>query len=307
MKILVLHPGALGDIILSLPALRLLRERMPGAQFTLAGNSDFLPAVATGIADEILPLSSIPLHRLYTEDALTRDDELFWKSYDHIVAWTGFGNELFESNLRRLNPGAAIATWRPCDRETRHVSRIFVDTLKPLLHGVSTVPPPDIAVPSRKREEAEVWLRAHGLQSGAVLVAVSPGAGNLQKRWPTERYRAVVTALAADAANHVVVIEGPAEPAIGALVAGPLPKANVTVAACLDLSLLAAILSRCHHFLGNDSGISHLAAGVGVGSVVLFGPTSPELWAPQGLNVEVIRNTSLEDIATGTVLGAIAR
>jgi len=82
VKILVLHPGALGDIILSLPALAALRQRFREAHITFAANLDFATAVAQGYADEMRSLSCLPLHRLYLRDTLPEQDLRFWQSYN---------------------------------------------------------------------------------------------------------------------------------------------------------------------------------------------------------------------------------
>jgi ADP-heptose:LPS heptosyltransferase len=58
---------------------------------------------------------------------------------------------------------------------------------------------------------------------------------------------------------------------------------------CLELPLLAAILSQCHLFIGNDSGITHLAAALGVPTIALFGPTDPYVWGPRGKKVFIAR------------------
>ncbi|PYV11204.1 MAG: hypothetical protein DMG07_19770, partial [Acidobacteria bacterium] len=100
MRILVLHPGALGDIILALPALDALREHAPGAEVTLAGNRDCLDAVASGHAERMLSLATLPLHRLYAAGPLPPQDLGFWRSFDRIISWTGAGDPQFEHNLR---------------------------------------------------------------------------------------------------------------------------------------------------------------------------------------------------------------
>ena len=64
---------------------------------------------------------------------------------------------------------------------------------------------------------------------------------------------------------------------------------DVLVAENLPLPVLGALLARCGHFLGHDSGISHLAAAVGTSCTLLFGPTDPDIWAPPYPDMEILR------------------
>jgi ADP-heptose:LPS heptosyltransferase len=91
--------------------------------------------------------------------------------------------------------------------------------------------------------------------------------------------------------TKLLIIEGPAESGLGREVAKALPPGEVILAESVTLSLLAAILERCVSFVGNDSGLAHLAAGLGVPSIVLFGPTLPQHWAPLGRHVVALRNS----------------
>ena len=121
--ILVLHPGALGDLILALPALAALRSHFTGAHITIAGNQDYLRVIARGYADELLSLSVLPLHRLFSPDPLPPDDIRSWRSYHKVVSWTGAGDAVFERQLISANSAALIRSWRPEPGETRSVSR----------------------------------------------------------------------------------------------------------------------------------------------------------------------------------------
>jgi heptosyltransferase III len=287
----VLHPGALGDTVLSLPAIGLVRNRFPGVPLTLAGNSDYIPAVAHGYAERVSTLSTIPLHRLYTPGPLSPEDQCFWKSYSRIIAWTGFGDSIFQEQLRALCPDSLIAAWRSESDGPRHVARIFIDSLQPWLGEMPSVPLPKITVPSVPQAQADAWLREQGWIADCPLIAVHTGAGNREKRWPLSGYGKLVWALAGHRNCRVVVIEGPAEKGTGAAVVEGIAAGYAVVASGLSAGTVAGILARCTAFVGNDSGISHLAAGIGVPSVVLFGPTRPDIWGPLGPHVEILRDT----------------
>jgi heptosyltransferase III len=284
VEILVLHPGALGDIILSLPAIAALKTRFPAAGICIAANLDHLAPLAREYADRMVSLSTVPLHQLYSPADLFNPDESFWKSFDWIISWTGAGNSDFEHNLRRINPHAIVAQWRPGPDDPRHVSRIFIDSLWSA--GVPPATSPDeapvISLDPAARLEAVRWLNERGWDERESLIAIHPGAGSKSKRWPLERFCELARILALQTNNRILLVEGPAEP--GLITRGFLGFDPI-LARSISLALLAAVLERCRAFIGNDSGIAHLAAGLGVPSLVLFGPTLPRHWAPLGPTV----------------------
>lgn len=288
MEILILHPGALGDIILSLPALRVLRDRFQDARITLAANSDFAVAVASGYVHRIVSLSALPLQRLYGSEHVLPEDELLWRSYGRIISWTGFGVEAFERKLVELHPCVLVAAWKPGPCEPRHVARLFVDSLGPWLQVPHSMPIPEVKLDPDDRRRGGEWLWERGWRSEEPLIAIHPGAGNAAKRWPLEKFWELAHRLRAH--GTLLIVEGPAEIGLGREQARLL-GAGTYLAPNLPLPLLAGILAHCHCFIGNDSGIAHLAAGLQVPCVVLFGPTAPEHWAPLGSHVSILRDT----------------
>jgi heptosyltransferase III len=282
VKILVIHPGALGDILLALPAVGLLRRRFPEASVTIAGNLDFLEAVAAGYAERLLSVSTLPLERFFVSAPLEPEQLRFWRSFARIVCWMGADDPVFAANFKAANPCVLVARWRPSESEIRHVSRIFVDSLREWIGDVPEFEPARVALTEADREPAREWLARQGWDGTARITALHPGAGSAAKRWPVEKFRDLARRALESGDGAALVISGPAEPGLGAAVVAGLPPDRVWRAECLPLRLLAAVLSKCALFVGNDSGIAHLAAALGVRSVVLFGPTRPAHWAPAG-------------------------
>lgn len=287
MEILVIHPGALGDIILSLPALRILRDQFQSARITLAANEDFGGTVASGYADRILSFSSLPLHRLYGLESIPLEDRQFWRSFDRILSWTGAGAGSFTSQVARVHPCSLVAPWKPVSADLRHVARIFADSLHPWLPLPVVLPPLEIRVSEFARSEGSEWLKSEGFSFDRPIYILHPGAGSAAKRWPLSRFEILAHKLSV--IGELLIVEGPAEQGLGRdLVAAHGVGAHL--AAQLPLSLLAAVISECRAFVGNDSGIAHLAAGLGIQCVVIFGPTLPEHWAPLGRRVSAVRD-----------------
>jgi heptosyltransferase-3 len=298
VKILVLHPGALGDIILSLPALGALRRHLPESQITFAANVDFSSIAAAGYAARLQSFSTIPIHGLFEPEP----DARFWSGYDRVLSWTGAGNDAFETGLRSVHASSLVSSWRPRPGDLRHVSRNFLDSIVPWV-GRAGLKVPEIRALPEDRTAAAGMLSAAGKRE-APIVAVHPGAGSRTKRWPMQRFRDLAHRIVGSGA-WLMVIEGPAE--AGLCDELGLPESRVFHCRQLNLALQKGFLAHAGAFIGNDSGIAHLAAAMGLPTVVLFGPTLPENWAPLGEHVVTIRKPSgcLPDITPEEVLSAL--
>ena len=128
--------------------------------------------------------------------------------------------------------------------------------------------------------------RLHFAAAKQHFAAIHPFSGSARKNWPLERYRALK-------------LEMPVE-----FAAGPeekLPEARRFE----NLADLASWLASASVYIGNDSGISHLAAAVGTPTLALFGPTRPALWAPRGPHVRMISKSDLEAIEIDDVEQAV--
>jgi len=156
-----------------------------------------------------------------------------------------------------------------------------------------------IRLDSAKRNEGRQWLAERGWNGRDPLTVLHPGAGSEAKRWPLSRFISLARHLVLQE-KKLLIVEGPAEPGLAKQIAITLPAAEVIPAESLPLDLLAAAMEHGRIFIGNDSGLAHLAAALGVCCVVLFGPTFPRHWAPLGRHVAVLRDpTCCEGCASG--------
>jgi ADP-heptose:LPS heptosyltransferase len=117
------------------------------------------------------------------------------------------------------------------------------------------------------------------------FLAVHPGSGSVTKNWPAQRFAALIDALAPGEAW--LLVEGPADEASAAPLRG-LPRA--VLARDRPLRSLGALLGHAGLYVGNDSGVTHLAAAWGAPTLALFGPTDPTIWGPVGERVTSIRS-----------------
>jgi hypothetical protein len=291
VEILVIHPGGLGDVVLSLPAVASLRNKFPAARITVAGNIDHLAPVMSGYAERILSLSALPLHHLYASGSVPEAAVKFWRSYDLIVSWTGGGDSGFTAKFKGIHPNVRVASWKPLPGEAKHVSQLFVDSLALENGATAETGPTLVLLNSDLRTEGKEWFVEHGWNDLESLTALHPGAGSKAKRWPLSRFVSLAQHLALQEKRKLLIIEGSAERGLSEQIVSALPSDRAIVFDAMSLNLLAAVVAQCDLFVGNDSGVAHLAAALKVKCVVLFGPTLPQHWAPLGHDVTIMRNT----------------
>jgi len=287
-RILVIRPGALGDTILALPALQALRARYPRARLDLVGYPTPLQLVQHAVrVNAIHSIDRAIFSSLFSGPFPPRLEE-FLRSYDLLIAWIGDRSGGLLRKLERSGRACLRADPYPLQGSGVHASLHLLRTLTPLGVGERLIPP-RLLLPSDTHRAGRELLRRIGLGRAGFL-AVHPGSGSPSKNWPTEKFAGLLE-LARRSGKQVAVLEGEADgEAIRMLrqSIGWWPPAIERP----NLSMLAALMSRAGAFLGNDSGVSHLAAASGAPTLTLFGPTDPETWAPRGRCVRILPLTA---------------
>jgi heptosyltransferase III len=234
MRRLLIRPGAIGDVILSLPALEFLKADytevwVPSAVVPLIRFADKVVSLASTRID-MVGVGDLPLPNGFAERVGV---------FDEIVSWYGSNREA----LSGLHPRCVFHAALPTDGCTLHATDFFAQQV-----GAPLGLTPNILV---KRHVARETIVIH------------PFSGSAKKNWPLVSYVALAEQL-------------------------PLPVewAHDRFDNLLDL---AEWLTGASLYIGNDSGITHLAAAVGVPTVAIFGPTDPRVWAPRGPHVEVLQ------------------
>ncbi|MBI3973495.1 MAG: glycosyltransferase family 9 protein [Chloroflexi bacterium] len=323
MLIAIIRAGALGDFLLGVPALRALRAHFPGAKLHLVGPwpqagwiaETALVASAISVdAPERAPLfldSDLPSERgklaAATPPAPAEHADL--ASADLAIVWLR-RHECVAANLRRLGVARVLAAPPfPLPGERIHVADWLLQTLEPL--GVA--PPPDwdrypwLETTSEAREWAAAWCAAHlGDEQFVVLHA---GSGSARKNWPASRWTEVVRVLRARDRLPFVLTAGPADDDAVAAMQHALREAGSGAdALCTGLALgrLAALLQRATLCLGNDSGVTHLAAGLATPTVAVFGPTDPTIWGPRGPRVRTLGGVVQHERSAATPIASVA-
>ena len=274
-RVLIIRGGAVGDFILTLPALRLLRESLPDNSIEVLGYPGISAlAVAAGLADSTRALEHGGMARLFARGAAI-DPELadYLASFNLVVSYLYDPDGIFRDNLTR----AGVKTLLECPHQVRPgQGHAAVQLARPLERLALLLEDSDWRRPIFPRCAPATDER---------VIALHPGSGSERKNWPLERWLEVAAGLRAGG-SRVVFVTGEAEEARGQLAQIP-PGWEIWHQR--PLPELAGLLAGCSGFLGHDSGMSHLAAACGLPCLLLFGPTDPEVWAPPQACVRVLR------------------
>lgn len=272
-KTLVIFPGALGDFICFLPALHVLARR--GAVDVLA-RSEYADLLPTGI--HVGTIERREIGRLFVPSERLREVEDFFRPYDCVYSWTGSGDAAFNKNFARAaGARGRLFPFRPAV-SAQHIADYYLACVGAPPNAVL----PEVAIKPEALEWGRAWLRAQGLEIKRIL-AVAPGSGAPDKNWPRQFFREVMQGWERSCNGQVVVVLGPADDGDRSFWAECAP-----VARGLTLARLGALLSLSDIYLGNDSGVTHLAAAAGAETIALFGPSDSAEWAPRGPRVRVV-------------------
>jgi len=286
-RILFIRGGAVGDFILTMPSLRLVRESLPGNEIEVLGYPSIASlAVAARLADRVRPLEDPRLATFFAPGA-TLDEEwcAYFAGFDVVVSCLYDPDGFFAGNLRIAGVKTLITCpYRP--EETFPHVPAAIQFAKPL-------------------ESLGLYLEDAGLDldygvdpgpesaETGPLVALHPGSGSAKKNWSFEAWVRVLDTLHREGrVARFLITSGEAEEGvIGAfltqLKASEVPHAHL---AGRSLAELGSLYRRIEGFLGHDSGLSHLAASSGAKGLLLFGPTEPGIWAPVSSRVRVVRS-----------------
>jgi ADP-heptose:LPS heptosyltransferase len=283
--VVILHPGALGDLLLAVPAVQSLKMRFPAHELLLCGHDEGSRFLAEcGIVDHSLSVQTTACTALFGGEK--PDDPLLgnWLSRcDLAVAFTVDGSGALAGALRTAGAAAAVVQSPfASSLSGAHQSERFAEIV-----GVQSPSAPQISVPEALKAEAQEYCSRWALSPRRPFAFLHPGSGSRHKCVKPALVVPVLSGL--DALGlEPVLIEGPADREIIESLLLHLPR-RPFVCRGLPLRLVAGLLSQAELYLGHDSGVTHLAVLVGTPTVALFGPTDPDRWAPRGLCVAVVR------------------
>jgi ADP-heptose:LPS heptosyltransferase len=305
-RILIIRAGALGDTILMLPLIRTLRQAFPQAYLEVMGYVERLQfALGEPYAHHVSPIDRTGLETLFVKDAvLPLDLVKFFGGFDLILSYKQDSEGTWTENLYKTG-ARVVYNFKPLppERTSDHVITYLLKTLKVLdIKAAEGVP--QIYPPSWAREQALAFWKENPfpINENRPVVAIHPGSGSSKKVWPPERFAEICRKAFEKYHAVILLISGPADVQGVQKVLSLCSEINCILVENKPLPLLAAILEHCRVFLGNDSGVTHLAAAVNVPVVALFGPTDPQIWRPLGEKVKTIRAEGLDALSVESVM-----
>jgi len=266
---LLIRPGGIGDVIVSLPALESLRASytevwVPAAVVPLVQCADRVDSIVTTGLDSLGIPEREPPSALIERLA----------GFDSIVSWYGAARDDFRAAVETLDLPFHFFPALPHANGTVHVVDWYLKQARSI-GGRDVAAVPHIECGGERRD----------------LAVIHPFSGGARKNWPLARFQELAEVLSAR--MPVAWCAGPEEALDGA-------------ARFDNLYELACWLATARLYVGNDSGISHLAAAVGTPVVALFGNSNPAVWAPRGSQVRIVAADAMERIELDAVLEAIS-
>jgi heptosyltransferase-2 len=278
-RVLVIRGGAVGDLIVTLPALGALRQAFPHATIELLGNpSRAILAQHPCYVDRVIDLEHWDLYRLFSQQpTISQGLATFLSSFTLILSYLPMPDAIFTTNLRRYCQGEVLP-WQPHPPPGVHITDHLLQPVRRFVRQPCDACPCVYLNPAAQEFAAHFWQTA-GLPAQGV-VAFHPGSGGAYKLWPWAGWKQIMTWTAQQGLQGLI-ISGPAEQEHNSHLAHPAHLPPWPWAQNLPLPYLAALLARCQVMIGHDSGITHLAAAVGTTTLALFGPTDPLVWGPR--------------------------
>lgn len=281
-RLLIYRSGALGDFLLTLPALEGIHQQWPEAERTLITRPSYGELMlAFQLVEKTCDLNSQAISSLFSPAGnLTEHTRAWLTEFDVVIAWVNDDDGNLERNIR-ANTDAELFILNPVLTENG------IHATRQLSNGMPFPCPENFVFPTHNASIQHVRPR----------IALHAGSGSQRKNLPPAVWSEVLLKLAA--ANpelEFLLITGEADEMASSEIR-KLPLRWLPEARNLSLPALAAQLQRCHAYLGHDTGVSHFAAALSIPSLLWFGPTDPKIWAPASAAIHRSQNAD-EMIAT---------
>jgi heptosyltransferase-2 len=309
-RILVIRGGAIGDFILTLPAIAALRRQFPQAHLEVLGYPHIAQlAVAGGLADRVQPIEARGLAGFFARSGTLEPDLMdYFSEFDLVISYLYDPDEIFKTNVGRcLVKQFIVGPHRPDEADRIHATKVY---LKPLerLAIFDADPVPRLVLNcqnSSGRADLPVNLDA---QQRVPTITFHPGSGSEKKNWPETKWAGLIQQIAATTNWNLLLVGGEAEGERLQRLAGTIPSVRCSIAQGLPLAELAQRIQSGAAFVGHDSGITHLAAAVGLPCVVLWADTLEEVWRPQGEPLVIMKEiTGVRAISVEKVLNELRK
>jgi heptosyltransferase III len=304
-KILVIRGGAIGDFILTLPVLSAVRAQFPNTHLEVLGYPHIAQlALAGGLVDKTQSIEARALAGFFARNGeLDRQLCDYFSEFNVILSYLYDPDEIFETNLARCSKAQFIeGVHRPSEGDSLHATEIFLKPLERLaIFDADPVPRLEFARPLENGSSPALASGSRCSQLG-----LHPGSGSELKNWPEEKWAELLTTLCASTDLSFLLLGGEAEGERVRRLAGLIPPDRLQLAESLPLVEVGRMLRSCSGFIGHDSGITHLAAAVGLKGIVLWGHTNERIWRPLSPEFRILQEEKcLADLPVSRVTDAL--
>jgi heptosyltransferase-2 len=303
MKILIRATNWVGDAIMALPAIRVIRNR-PDSNISILARSYVADIYRDqNVADELIIYDHRGKHagisgreRLASELRSRRFDVaiLLQNAFDAAwLAWrAGIPQRIgYARDARSLLLTKAVPVPKP-GAIPPHEKFYYLELLRRLgwIDSIPDEPFIKLHVNEASRTGAADQLAAAGVRPNAVRIAIGAGASyGSAKCWPPSRFAELANHLQAQWDADVILFGAAGETDVSSAIASEMKRVPIDLTGKTSVADLPALLSHCHVFIGNDSGAMHVAAAVGLPAVAIFGPTDPFGTAPVTPHHTIVR------------------
>ncbi|GAK58021.1 hypothetical protein U27_04994 [Candidatus Vecturithrix granuli] len=296
LRLLVIRSGAIGDTIVMSVVYQALRRHFPSAYIEAIGPEERLQLInLPGLIDRITSIERADIATLFSSaysfpSALTA----YVQQFNKILVYSFDQVGVLMTNLQRIHPeGLLRFDPFPNNESNEHITHYLLNTLKALGIEEQERVMPQIAIAEKNSSAAKNEI---------LKIAVHPGSGSLKKNWPVESFIDLCLRLVQAFSVRIHLVIGPAEQTLVREFTRKLSSASVLkLLVELPLSELAHELQNCALYIGNDSGISHLAAALDVPTIAIFSTSNPAIWQPVGKDVLIFHDRSASGGAKITV------
>lgn len=304
MKILIKGNNWIGDAVMSIPAMMMLRDAFPDASIALhtrAWAKDVF--IDAAFIDHLIPFdpSASKMRTVMRESRSLRRETfdaavIFPNSFESAltVALAGIPRRFGYRNDGRqilLSEALPVPPWKNERHESefyKHLVRFVIGELG----GVSdsTEQLPTLAVSAERRFAAKGLLGLNGAEASSPLIAIGPGSTNSNaKRWPAEYFGELCNSFSSDLGARIVMLGSRGETEMGEAVKQHCDCQITDLMGKTDLALASAILAESDLFVSNDMGLAHISAALGTPTLTLFGPTNEVTTSPLGPRARFVR------------------
>ena len=265
-RFLFFYPGALGDLLLAAPVFQALREKYCDVEIDCIGS---IPQVrlllVLELVDRVYPIDDRRFLPVFGGKECPGPLLDFFRSFDAVVFWISY------FHIKLTNVPLKIVSPRPDPHPPVHHAQYLYHSVRSFLN----LPVQDLTSFSLKN------IRGNPAKKPPALL-VHPGSGSLEKNSPLEYFLVLARKWRQRTGGKVTFLFGPADAEVLQDFQTQVPASEFSVSNSPDFGNLVNLMAATDVYLGNDSGISHLAGVFNKKGLVFFRVTYPKIWRPLG-------------------------